>query len=60
MILEKTVRNTLASSLKDLQSSEMISRKIRDTHPLATEYTLTDKGKKLAQRLDEIQQILQS
>jgi DNA-binding HxlR family transcriptional regulator len=53
-------RSTLAASLRDLQSSGLIIRKVRDTHPLTTEYSLTDKGKKLVQKLLEIREILES
>jgi DNA-binding HxlR family transcriptional regulator len=52
-------RNTLAVSLRDLRTKKLIERKIRDATPIQTEYCLTEKGKKLAESVLEIKDILE-
>lgn len=52
-----TSRGTLSISLKDLENEEIIQRKILDTKPIQSIYSLTEKGKNIAQPLKEIEQL---
>lgn len=51
-------RSTLAASLRQLQSSGLVKRKVRDTRPIQTEYSLTDRGERFAQQLMELRNTL--
>lgn len=51
-------RSTLAGSLRQLQSSGLVKRKVRDTRPIQTEYSLTDRGERFAQQLMELRNTL--
>lgn len=50
-------RGTLSLSLKDLENEEIVQRKILDTKPIQSIYSLTEKGKAIAILLKEIEQI---
>ncbi|XHH07521.1 MAG: winged helix-turn-helix transcriptional regulator [Candidatus Bathyarchaeia archaeon] len=49
-------RGTLSLSLKELEQDSLIQRKILDTKPIQSIYSLTEKGKTIAQQLNQIQQ----
>lgn len=51
-------RGTLSLSLKDLEKEELIQRKILDTKPLQSLYSLTEKGKAIAKQLNEIERLM--
>jgi len=51
-------RSTLANSLRQLQNSRLIDRKVKDTRPVQTEYVLTKSGMRLVQLLMEIKKLL--
>lgn len=53
-----TSRGTLSLSLKDLEKEELIQRKILDTKPLQSIYSLTEKGKAIAKQLNEIETLI--
>ena len=57
--LAKTVtsRGTLSLSLKELEAEGIIRRKIVATKPIQSFYSLTEKGKEIAKRLDDIKNI---
>ena len=50
--------STLANSLKQLQSSGLVERRIKDTRPLQTEYRLSEKGKRFCELLLEIRKMV--
>ena len=52
-------RSTLASSLTQLQQAGLLARKVMETRPVGTEYSLTQKGLKLAELLGSIKDLLQ-
>lgn len=49
-------RGTLSLSLKDLDQEGLIQRKVLDTKPPQSIYSLTEKGKTIAKQLTQIQQ----
>jgi DNA-binding HxlR family transcriptional regulator len=51
-----TSRGTLSLSLRELEQEDLIQRKIIDTKPIQSIYSLTEKGKTIAKQLKEIQQ----
>ena len=51
-----TSRGTLSLSLRELEQEGLIQRKLLDTKPLQSIYSLTEKGKTIAQQLTQIQQ----
>ncbi len=53
-----TSRGTLSLSLKDLEQEQLIQRKVLDTKPPKSIYSLTEKGKAIAKQLTEIQQLI--
>jgi DNA-binding HxlR family transcriptional regulator len=52
-------RSTLADSLKDLQRMDLIERKIKDTRPIQTEYSLTERGVKVVHLLSQLSEIVE-
>jgi DNA-binding HxlR family transcriptional regulator len=55
-----TSRGTLSLSLKDLEEEGLIKRKVVDTKPIQSFYSLTDKGTKVAMELQQIQRLIDS
>ncbi len=53
-------RGSLAASLSDLQQMELIKRKVKETRPIQTEYTLSEDGNRMALLLTQIKQIVLS
>lgn len=53
-----TSRGTLSLNLKDLEKEGLIQRKILDTKPIQSLYSLTEKGKSIAKQLNEIERIV--
>lgn len=51
-------RGTLSLSLKDLQEEELVQRKVLDTKPIQSLYSLTKKGTLIAKGLREIQLVI--
>lgn len=51
-------RGTLSLSLKDLEQEGLIQRKLLDTKPLQSLYSLTEKGKTIAKQLNEVERII--
>ena len=51
-------RSTLALALKELQEERLVKRRVMDTRPVQTRYTLTTLGKDIAQHLMTIQNLL--
>jgi DNA-binding HxlR family transcriptional regulator len=51
-----TSRGTLSLSLRELEQEGLIQRKIIDTKPIQSIYSLTEKGNTIAKQLKEIQQ----
>jgi DNA-binding HxlR family transcriptional regulator len=51
-------RGTLSLSLRDLEQEQLIQRKVLDTKPPRSIYSLTEKGKTIAKQLKEIQQYI--
>jgi DNA-binding HxlR family transcriptional regulator len=52
-------RNTIANSLRQLQENGLIERRVKATRPIQTEFTLSEKGKKLALHLAEMRKLLE-
>ena len=52
------VRSTLTYTLTELEKEELIKREITTTKPIKVHYTLTEKGRKIAKLLTQINQIL--
>ncbi len=52
-----TSRGTLSISLRELEEDGLVQRKILDTKPLQSIYSLTDKGHLIAKHLFEIEKI---
>jgi DNA-binding HxlR family transcriptional regulator len=50
-------RGTLSANLKTLEKEKLVERRVETTKPIKTWYTLTPKGKEIALRLTEIEQI---
>ena len=53
-----TSRGTLSLNLKDLEKEGLVQRKILDTKPIQSLYSLTEKGKAVAKQLNEIEQLM--
>ena len=51
-------RGTLSLSLRDLQEEGLINRKVLDTKPIQSLYTLSDKGTLVAQKLRDVRAIV--
>lgn len=51
-------RGALALTLKDLQDDELIERRVEATRPIQTMYSLTAKGKEIAQHLESIKKLV--
>ncbi len=51
-------RGTLSLSLRELEQDGLIQRKIIDTKPIQSIYSLTEKGKTIAKQLNQIQQLI--
>lgn len=51
-------RGSLATSLSDLQRMGLLNRKVKETRPIQTEYTLTNSGSRVAQLLSQVRQII--
>ncbi len=49
-------RGTLSLSLRDLEQEQLIQRKVIDTKPPQSIYSLTEKGKTIAKQLTQIGQ----
>ena len=49
-------RGTLSLCLRELEQEQLIQRKVIDTKPPRSIYSLTEKGKTIAKQLKEIQQ----
>jgi DNA-binding HxlR family transcriptional regulator len=55
-----TSRGTLTLSLTDLEQEALIQRRVIDTKPIQSLYSLTPKGAAIAKQLKEIEQIMQA
>jgi len=53
-----TSRGTLSLNLKDLEEEKLIQRRIVASKPIQAYYSLTDKGKEVAKRLNEMRRLL--
>jgi DNA-binding HxlR family transcriptional regulator len=53
-------RQTFADLLKELENRGIVSRKVIDGRPPRVEYSLTEKGKKTARILNELNNLLHS
>lgn len=51
-------RGTLSLSLRELEEEGLVQRKILDTKPLQSNYSLTEKGKAIAKQLSEIERLI--
>jgi len=51
-------RSTLSLALRDLQDDQLIERRVIDSRPVQTRYTLTDEGNKVAEHLSAVKLIL--
>lgn len=51
-------RQTFANLLKKLEKEGIISRKVIENRPPRVEYSLTEKGKQIADMLDTLNEIL--
>ncbi len=49
-----TSRGTLKFSLKDLEDEQLVQRKIVDSKPIQSIYSLTEKGKVAAKQLNDL------
>lgn len=47
-------RSTLARSLTYLQETELVTRRVKNTRPVQTEYELTERGREVAELLLEL------
>lgn len=47
-------RGTISNNLNDLEDEGLIKRRVVDTKPAQSYYSLTEKGRKVALKLDEI------
>ncbi|MDG6907003.1 MAG: winged helix-turn-helix transcriptional regulator [Nitrososphaerota archaeon] len=55
-----TSRSSLAFSLNELQKQGLIQRRILETKPIQTEYSLSKKGERIASLLSEMEELLSS
>jgi len=53
-----TSRGTLSLNLKDLEGERLIQRRVVTSKPIQAYYSLTDKGKEVAKRLNEMKRLL--
>ena len=53
-----TSRGTLSLNLKELDEEGLIQRRVVSTKPIQSYYSLTEKGVKIAKRLNEMKSIL--
>jgi len=53
-----TSRGTLSLNLKDLEGERLIQRRVVTSKPIQAYYSLTDKGKEVARRLNEMKRLL--
>jgi DNA-binding HxlR family transcriptional regulator len=51
---------SLSRLLKELQSLGLVERKVLSTFPVSTEYSLTERGQRLARHLKELKTLLES
>lgn len=51
-------RGTLSLSLRELEGEGLVQRKILDTKPLQSNYSLTEKGTAIAKQLFEIEHLI--
>jgi DNA-binding HxlR family transcriptional regulator len=51
-------RGALSSNLRALENEELICRRVVTTKPIQAYYSLTEKGKKIAQSFQDIRQAL--
>jgi len=51
-------RGTLSLSLKDLIEEELVQRKVLDTKPIQSLYSLTEKGALVAKELQEVKNLI--
>ena len=51
-------RGTLSLSLRELEEEGLVQRKIIDTKPLQSIYSLTEKGSNIAKQFAEIEQLI--
>jgi DNA-binding HxlR family transcriptional regulator len=55
-----TSRGTLSLILRELEQEALIQRRVIDTKPIQSLYSLTPKGAAIAKQLKEIEQIMQA
>jgi DNA-binding HxlR family transcriptional regulator len=48
---------SISRMLKELQKKGLINRKVLSTFPISTEYSLTEKGKAIANKLKELEEL---
>jgi len=53
-----TSRGTLSLNLRDLEEEKLIQRRIVASKPVQAYYSLTEKGKEIAKRMNEIKKTL--
>jgi len=53
-----TSRGTLSLNLKDLEEEKLIQRRIVTSKPIQAYYSLTEKGKEVAKRFNEMKRLL--
>ena len=53
-----TSRGTLSLNLKDLEEEKLIQRRVVASKPIQAYYSLTEKGKEIAKRMNEIKKTL--
>jgi len=53
-----TSRGTLSLNLKDLEGERLIQRRVVTSKPIQAYYSLTDKGKEVGKRLNEMKRLL--
>ena len=51
-------RQTFANLLKKLEKERIVNRRVIENRPPRVEYSLTEKGKKIAEMLDALDKIL--
>jgi DNA-binding HxlR family transcriptional regulator len=51
---------SLSRLLKELRAKSLVERKVQSTFPIATQYSLTEKGKAVAKHLDELRNLMKS
>lgn len=53
-----TSRSTLALTLRDLQEDKLLERRVKATRPVQTNYTLSDRGRQVAEHLSAIKRLI--